>query len=343
MDPQAKYFVALSTKKENGARTMAKLLHQYGSAKRAWQKTASAIDPDKELEKVVKLDIDVVTLNDPRYPMLLKEIADPPALLYLRGGLKLEDDIAIAIVGSRSYSDYGRQVAIDFATELAQAGVTVVSGLALGIDGFAHQAALDAAGRTIAVLAHGLDQIYPRSNTSLARQIIREDQGAILSEFPVGTPSYPTNFPIRNRIIAGLALGTLIVEGSQKSGTLLTAQAALDYNRQVYAVPGPIYSQTSAAPNNLLKMGAKPVTSADDILQDLNLESRRLKGKTLAVLPDNPLEQAILAALGKDPVHIDKIAATANLDITKTSSTLIMMEMKGKARNIGGNVYILAR
>lgn len=343
MHPDAKYFIALNQKKENGARTIAKLLQQYGSAKKAWEKTAKDVDPDRELEKVKKLGIDVITIEDNRYPKLLKEIPDAPALLYVKGSLRPQDELAVAVVGSRNYSDYGRQAAIDLSTALAQAGLTIVSGLALGIDGFAHEAALETGGRTIAVLAHGLDQIYPRSNTALAGRIIDKASGAVVSEFPLGTPSYPSNFPVRNRIIAGLSRGVVVVEGNEKSGTLLTAQAALEYNRDVFAVPHPIYSQTSAAPNNLIKVGAKLITRAQDVIDELGLDNLKTTTHNAQIIADTPAEATLLPLLTKDPVHIDKIIALSNLDVTTVNSTLVLMEMKGKVKNIGGNLYIIAR
>lgn len=344
MHPDAKYVNALNQKQENGARTIAKLIQRYGSAKRAWEKTAKDIDPEKELAKVAKLGVKVLTIEDKGYPKLLKEIPDAPALLYLRGEITPQDQAAVAVVGSRMYSDYGRQAAFDIARGLAQAGVTIVSGLALGIDAFAHEAALNVEhGRTIAVLAHGLDQIYPRSNTALAREIIEQNKGAVISEFPIGTPSYPSNFPIRNRIIAGLSAGTVVIEGGEKSGTLLTAQAALEYNRDVFAVPGPIYSQTSAAPNNLIKLGAKLITSAQDVLDELSLDKLKVVLHNREIIADTPVEALLLPHLGKDPVHIDKLVALSKLEVTTVSSTMVLMEMKGKVKNLGGNIYILSK
>lgn len=298
-------------------------------------------DPDKELEKVKKLGISVVTIKDKNYPKILAEIPDPPAVLYVKGEIKPEDELAIGVVGSRKYTDYGARVTQDITRELAQNKATIVSGLALGIDAIAHKTALDAQGRTIGVLACGLDQIYPSSNKYLAERILKGN-GAIISEYPPGTPPLRHHFPVRNRIISGLSLGIVVMEAAQKSGTLLTARSALDYNREVFAVPGSIYSQTSEGSHNLIKYGAKLVTTGEDILRELNIEKKSEQVKAKKIMPDNKEEAVILSKLDKDkPVHVDKLVKLTGFEISALNATLIMMEMKGKVRNLGNNQYVI--
>jgi len=230
-------------------------------------------NPKEEYIKIKKLGIDAVTLHCDNYPMLLKEIADPPAVLYFKGKLNNPEEMAIAIVGARKYTSYGKQVVEYLVPALANAGLTIISGLALGIDAFAHKAAVELKRRTIGVLGCGVDKIYPMSNYYLAKQML-ETNGAIISEYPPGTPPYKSNFPLRNRIIAGMSLGVVVAEAAEKSGTLLTAKSALDYNRQVFAVPASIFSDTSVGANNLIKYGAKLVNDANDIISELNLETK---------------------------------------------------------------------
>ena len=211
-------------------------------------------------------------LEDKDYPKLLKEISDPPFALYLKGKLLPQDNQALAIVGTRKITPYGRQMTEKFAGWLSRQGLTLVSGLARGVDGTAHRAALENQGRTIAIMGTGLDQIYPPEHKGLAEAIIR--QGALISEYPLGTAASPMNFPLRNRIISGLSLGVLVIEGESKSGTKITARYAAEQGREVFAVPGPITSPTSSGPADLIKMGAKLVSSGGDIIEELNLEEK---------------------------------------------------------------------
>ncbi|BDC51245.1 DNA polymerase [Bryobacterales bacterium F-183] len=215
----------------------------------------------------------LITYSDPRYPMALKQIYDPPVLLYARGRIEILDTVMLAVVGTRRPTAYGLSVTERLASELSRAGLTIVSGMARGIDTAAHRAALESGGNTIAVFGSGLDHIYPSENRKLAERLF--DQGLVLSEFPLGTPGYPQNFPVRNRIVAGLSVGVLIVEGAQYSGSAITARLALDQCREVYAVPGNITSKASWGPNLLIKQGAKLVQEASDVLDDLNSETRR--------------------------------------------------------------------
>lgn len=284
-----KYFNAFNLIEGIGPVTFKKLRKYFQSLSLAWsaekkeleaaglseglslkiKKEQKEIDPDWQMAKLEKAGIDLITLLDENYPRLLKEIYAPPAMLYLRGHL-LNKEPCLAIVGTRKISDYGRRITPDLARDLADAGLTIVSGLAKGIDTLAHQAVLKSSGRTIAVLGSGLDResIYPKVNQELAEQIIQ--QGAIISEFPLGSQPLAQNFPQRNRIIAGLSLGILVIEAPERSGALITANDALEQNRDIFAVPGPIWAENSLGPHSLIKMGAKLVNQAEDVLNELN-------------------------------------------------------------------------
>lgn len=363
MNSDAKYFVALNTNIKIGPARFKKLLAYFGSAKNAWQgkyldyqragilekeiiesifETREKIDPDEEMAKLKEEKIDVITIKDKRYPKLLSEIYNPPALLYIKGELKPEDELSLAIVGTRKLSNYGRQITPKIASYLARNQITIISGLALGIDSLAHRAALDAGGRTIAVLAGGVDElsIYPPINRKLALEIVQKKKGAIISEQHIGTPCLKQYFPARNRIIAGFSLGTLVVEAPGQSGALITAKLALDADREVFAVPGNILSPQSLGPNNLIKMGAKTVTGPEDILDELNIKEIYSQMKAKEVLPEGKLEKIIFKILSADPMHIDKIIKKAKLDTSAVISALTMMEIKGHVKNLGAGNYV---
>lgn len=288
-------------------------------------------------EKLARLSVQVITLHDPAYPALLKEIAVPPAVLFVRG--ELVDQPTIAVVGTRSMTPYGKRVVGDIVTELARQGLVVVSGLALGIDGAAHRAALDGKGGTWAVLASGVDQPYPASHRQLAQDILASG-GALISEFPLGTGALRHHFPIRNRIIAGLSKATLVIEASEQSGTLLTARAALESNRDVLTVPGSIYSPHSRGPHSLLQLGAKLVQSAEDVLFELHLTNTRNEQVVKTIVPDSNEEALILAALGADPMTMDDLVEAVGLPAATVMSTVTLMEMKGRLRNLGNNCFV---
>lgn len=353
-----KYFVALNTRADKiGARTFQKLLIFFGDIKNVWQASYGElkksglteeqirtiinvrdnIDPDQEIRKLQKLNIKISTLEDKNYLSILKEISDPPAVLYYKGELPKEKDMLIAVVGSRACTAYGRRVAEELAYNLSKENITIVSGLALGIDSIAHRACLKAGGKTLAVLGCGLDQIYPTSHHKLAEEII-ETGGAVFSEFPLGYPPFKQNFPMRNRIISGLSKATVIIEAALKSGALITAKSALEQNREVFAVPGSIYSPSSAGTNALIRMGAYPVTSYEEILLELGYQPK--KAKKEKAKGDTPEENLLLKILSHEPIHIDKLRELSKLDIAALNSTLIMLEIKGLVKNIGGGQYI---
>ena len=304
----------------------------------------STITPQQELEKLERLHVQVITWKDKAYPKLLKEIDHPPPVLYVAGSLNEADQFALAIVGTRKASVYGRQVTERFARELAKGKVTVVSGLALGIDAVAHTAALDAGGCTLAVLGSGLDIIYPPENYNLARRIVDSGQGALITEFPLGVKPDAGNFPARNRIISGLARGVLITEAPLTSGALITANFALEQGREVFAVPGSIFSPGSAGVNKLIQDGgAHLVTNVKDLLEALNLFMVPEYVEMQAVLPDDAEERTLLALLGHEPRHIDELIRESGLPTKTVSATLQIMELKGMVKSVGGMQFVLAR
>ncbi|HBE26054.1 MAG TPA: DNA-protecting protein DprA, partial [Ktedonobacter sp.] len=293
-------------------------------------KQRASSNPQQELEKLERLRVQVITIKDKEYPPLLKEIYNAPSVLYVAGTLKKEEDqFAIGVVGTRKVSTYGRQATEQFARELAQGHVTVVSGLAHGIDTIAHTTALDAGGRTIAVMASGLDIIYPLENVGLARRIVESGQGALVTEFPLGVKPDSRNFPARNRIISGLSQGILVTEAPKQSGALITATFALEHGREVFAVPNGIFAAGSVGVNKLIQDGAHLVTDVQDILMALNLFMIPEHIEMQTVLPDNEEESILLPLLSHDPLHIDELIRASELPTTTVTSTLMMMEIKG--------------
>lgn len=297
-----------------------------------------------EAEKLSRDNISLVTFKDANYPKLLLEIPKFPPLLYLRGTLPSSEELCIAVVGTRKITTYGRTVTPDLVMPLVEAGATIVSGMAFGVDSLAHSQAVSKNRRTVAVLGGGLDDksLYPKHHQLLAQEIL-ETGGALLSEYPPGTPNFKQNFVARNRIISGLCVATLVIECDLKSGSLITAKYALEQNRSVFAVPGPIYAEMSKGPNNLIKMGAKPVTEADDILEDLNLKTLPEQKSVKAAFGDTPAESAILKLLTKEPIDINTIIKASGLKASEATSALTFLEMKGQVRNLGGQQYVLAR
>lgn len=286
-------------------------------------------------------EIREIRIEDKNYPKLLKEIKDPPEILYYRGELK-SDEQCFAVVGTRRCSDYGKQVALEIAGNLAEAGLTIVSGLAPGIDTAAHQAVVERNKRTIAVLGTGIDEesIYPQSNLKLAQKIL-ETGGCLVSEYPPRTRGTQFTFPQRNRIISGLSLGVLVIEAKQKSGALITAEWTRKQNRLIFAVPGPIYSSNSKGCHYLIKQGAKLVENANDILEELNLPQKELSSFN-KVTGKNEEENLILNILKEGALDVEKIIEKTNLSAQKATSILAILEIQGKVRNLGGNIYAIS-
>ena len=296
------------------------------------------LNPKKELALLDEHEVTAIDFDDPSYPTLLKEIYDPPAVLLVRGELPDDTLPHLAVVGSRKFTDYGRRSVEHLVTPIADQAV-IVSGLAIGIDAFAHEAALRSVGPTIAVLGSGVDRdnIYPSQNRALASRIIAGG-GAIISEFPIGTHPLKQHFPFRNRIIAGLCHATLIVEAGEKSGTLITARLSLEHNREVCAVPGPIDSPMSIGANALIKDGAIPVTSAEDLQNILGLAANAVKNSSY--VPDSKSEKDLFELLSGDPIHVDELTKKMQLPTQTISTTLTIMEMRGGARHVGGLYYV---
>ena len=281
-----------------------------------------------------------ISINDKNYPKLLKKIGGAPKILYYRGALT-PNEPCFAIVGARRYSDYGKQITLEISRNLSETGIIIVSGMAPGIDTFAHTGAVLARKRTIAVLGTGLDEesIYPKENIELSRKIIQTG-GCLISEYPAGTRATKFTFPHRNRIVSGLSLGILVVEAKEKSGTLITATCAFSQRRKIFAVPGSIYSLNSKGPNDLIKRGARLVDSYKDIVQELGL-SAKTKAKKSQQSNATIEEKIILGALANEPLYIDKIIEKTKLDAKTIASCVIEMEIEGKVKNLGNNIYAI--
>ncbi len=362
MDSKA-YWVGFNQVKGIGSVRIRALLDFFGDLQIAWDAPAQAlrsagltekvvdaflqvrhrIDLEKELEKANQLGVELLTWEDDRYPRLLKEIAQPPPILYVLGTIKPEDELSVAIVGTRKFTPYGRQVAEEIAEFLVHQGITVVSGLARGVDAVAHAMALKTGGRTLAVLGSGVDRIYPPEHEKLAGRII--ESGAVMSDYALGTPPEAVNFPPRNRIISGLSQATIVIEAGTDSGALITAEFAADQGREVLAVPGGIYAPQSKGTNRLIQEGARPLLQLKDILDALSLEQAQWQQQRTArtMLPADDVERKILLVVGVEPLHIDEISALAGLSIEKISATLTMMELKGMVRQVGGMNYTAVR
>jgi DNA processing protein len=355
------YWIGFNLVKGIGAVRFKALLDFFGDPAVAWNAPAEAlmeaglspkivenlnkvraqVDLEKVYERMQAQGIHCLTWDDETYPRHLKNIDQPPPVIYVRGELLPEDDWAVAIVGTRKVSSYGRQVAEEISSFLAQNRVTVVSGLARGVDGIAHQSALKAGGRTVAVLGSGVDRIYPPENRRLAEEIIAH--GALASDYPPGTAPDGTNFPPRNRIISGLSLAVVIVEAGITSGALITASFAAEQGRDVFAVPGNIHAQQSIGTNRLIRDGAQPLLDPQEILEILNLTQVTELQAARRALPTDPIEMRLFSALGSEPVHVDEIRAQTNLPIEQVSATLAMMELKGLVRQVGGMHYVALR
>jgi len=309
-------------------------------AERVTQVRAS-VDLDKYMAQLAAQNITILTWEDELYPPRLKEIDQPPPILYVRGALTIEDFWAVAVVGTRRVSAYGRQVTEELASFLAANGVTVISGLARGVDAIAHQSALKNGGRTIAVLGCGVDRVYPPEHGQLAEKMMAN--GALVSDYAPGTPPDASNFPPRNRIISGLSMATVVVEAGETSGALITAQFAVDQGREVFAVPGNILAPQSKGTNRLIAQGARPMLSARDLLDVLNLTRVTEQSAVRKVLPGDEIETQLMDVLTHEPTHIDEIRNQTGLPIERVSATLVMMELKGLVRQVGGTTYVAVR
>ncbi|MFB3894839.1 MAG: DNA-processing protein DprA [bacterium] len=302
------------------------------------------IDPEKELALVQKYQVKLITYQDEGYPPHLKTIYDFPSILYVQGDLKSEDNQAIAIVGSRRATTYGRLTARKLAQDLVLAGLTVVSGFAHGIDTESHLGAIESNGRTIAVIGNGIDINYPRENQAIRNKIIQNQTGCIISEFPMGTTPEPANFPKRNRIISGLSLGVVVVEASDSSGALLTAEHAIDQNRLVFAVPGNVTATTSRGTNKLIQQGAKLVTTAEDILLELGFviePKSKEQSKSIPAIAGLLGEQKIIVeTLSSEPMHVDQIAIATQLTPAALAKHLLELELKGYIKEVAGKRFI---
>lgn len=296
-----------------------------------------SVDLARIWDQIHAKGIRVLIREDEDYPARLREIDQPPPVIYIRGDFQDSDFWSVAMVGTRRVTAYGRQVAEDFSTHLARNGITIVSGLARGVDAIAHQAAVDAGGRTLAVLGSGVDRIYPPEHARLAEQIIR--QGALISDYFPGTAPDSQNFPPRNRIISGLSLGVIIIEAGETSGALITASFAAQQGRDVLAVPGNIIAPQSKGTNRLIQQGAHPLLCPQDIYEFLNLQDHHEQQAARKVLPADEIETQILKVLRYEPLHIDEIQAQSGLPIDKVSATLAIMELKGLVRQTGGMSY----
>jgi DNA processing protein len=337
------------------------LLNTFGSMQNAWeassnqlleaglnqrivdsfQQVRKQIDIDKIWNNIEKTGIRVLTWNDEEYPRRLKEIEQPPPVLYLLGELTLQDEWAAAIVGTRRMTGYGRQVTEELATLLANHGVTVISGLARGVDAAAHQMTLKSGGRTVAVLGSGVDRIYPPENRKLAEEIAKN--GAVVSDYPPGTPPESNNFPPRNRIISGLSRVVVVIEAGTTSGALITSTFAANQGRDVFALPGSIYANQSKGTNRLIQQGARPLLDPSDVLDVLNIEQIQEYRQARLDLPADTTEQQLLDVLGYEPMHIDDLGTSSGLGMDTLTATLTMMELKGMVRQVGGMNYVLVK
>ncbi|MFK7804388.1 MAG: DNA-processing protein DprA [Anaerolineae bacterium] len=362
-DPHLKYWLGFNLVDGLGPSKVQALLERFGDPKSAWHapefdlvrlgfdsrslknflKSRQTIQLESELSRIIDKGVALLPFGSDEYPRYLKEIPAPPVVLYVWGNLLPTDQQALAIVGTRRLTSYGRQMARELAQGLARSGITVVSGLARGIDTEAHHAALDAGGRTIAILGSGLDFIYPPENRDLVDRILTSGQGAVISEYPLATKPQGKNFPPRNRIISGLSLGTIVVEGAIKSGALITARYAVEQNREVFAVPGFVNSPASAGPNRLIQEGAKLITCVEDVLEEIQVEQVIHQQAFQMALPESAEEAALLPVLSNEPQHIDGLAKLSGLPSSQVSSTLTLLELKGMVQHVGGMKYVIAR
>lgn len=359
MSDERAYWLGFSLVPGIGVQRANDLKRTFGSLEAAWRaperefaplrlpgfviahllKYRQIFDLEAEIRKIERLGAELLTLDDANYPYLLRAITNPPMVLYVQGELTAQDSRALAIVGTRKATKLARDIARDFASELASNGVTIVSGLAQGIDYEAHQGALDVQGRTIAVLGSGIDVIYPRQHTQLAKAIIAN--GALVTEFPPGTPPEAANFPRRNRIVSGISQGVLVVEAPLRSGALITATAAGEQGRDVFAIPSSLNNTMGHGCNRLIQDGAKLVMETADIMSDLQpaTETRQTRMIAEQISADSPLEAKVLTYLQGDPAHVDDIARQSGLPVSEVLGILTLLELKGLAQSVAPMQY----
>ncbi|MGI6740214.1 MAG: DNA-processing protein DprA [Brevefilum sp.] len=357
MNDEKKYWIGFNLVRGIGSVRFQQIRTFFGDLSTAWQappeafqqaglperarvnflKLRQEIDLDQVLDSILEKNVTVLTFLDHDYPDLLREIDQAPPVIYLKGALTPTDAFSVAVVGTRKVSDYGQQVTRDTCTYLAARGLTIVSGLARGVDALAHQHALKAGGRTIAVLGSGVDVIYPPEHRKLASAIV--ENGALISDYPLGTQPEGINFPPRNRIISGLSLATVVIEAGDRSGALITADFALEQGREVFAVPGNVLSPVSRGTNRLIQNGAYAMISPQDVFDVLNLDQIDAKKDARRLLPTDDIEARILQVIDYQPKHIDEICNETDLAIEKVSAALTLMELKGMLQHVGGMRY----
>jgi DNA processing protein len=356
-----RYYLGFNLVPGIGPARFRRLLAFFGSADAAWRATApdlvaagldgktidqllakrTALNLDRELERIDEAGAILLTVDDVGYPPLLKHIADAPPLLYVQGSLRPGDELALAVVGTRRASVYGKQACERIVSEVAGRGVTIVSGLARGIDAVAHRAALSAGGRTIAVVGCGVDVVYPPEHAGLAREIA--EHGAVVADYPLGTTPDAGNFPARNRIISGMSRAVLVVEAGETSGALITANFAVEQNRDVLAIPGSIFATGAVGTHRLIQQGAKLVHDVNDVFDELTITTVGQQLEFRALAPDDPVERSLLDVLTGEPLHIDEIVRQLELPAASVSSALALLELKGMARHVGGMHYVMTR
>lgn len=356
-----RYWIGFNLIKGIGAVRLQALIKHFGDLEIAWKaapidlaraglnrkvierivQARQSVDLEKLWAKIESQGIKIFTWEDETYPQRLKEIDQPPPVLYIRGEYLPDDLFAVAIVGTRRVTAYGRQITEELGGYLASNGITMVSGLARGVDAIAHQTALKAGGRTIGVLGSGVDRIYPPEHRGLAEKMM--ESGAVVSDYAPGTPPDASNFPPRNRIISGLSLAVVVIEAGETSGALITAEFAAEQGREVFAVPGSILAPQSKGTNKLIQNGALPLLSVNDLMQALNLTRMGEHKAARKIIPSDETEARLLTVLSAEPLHVDEIRKQTELPIEKVSATLALMELKGMVRQVGGMNYVAVR